>query len=239
MTNYYTPGAGMLIRDMGPDDRPREKLRSHGVRALSDAELVAILLGSGRTGVSALTLARQILKSVGQDLHELARRDLIAFESLRGVGEAKAMRLIASLELGRRRENAFHTSKPLLANSEQTFRYLRPLIGDLQHEEFHILCLNRAHRLLGGEKISSGGVTATVADAKQIFRKALAHAGVTSLVLAHNHPSGQATPSEADIHLTNKLARAARYLDLVVIDHIIVAGRAFYSFADAQALPDF
>ena len=236
MTSYTTTERPILIRDMGRDDRPREKLRQHGARALSDAELVAILLGSGRAGVSVLTLARQVLRTVAGDLHDLARKDLIDFEALPGVGQAKAMRLLAALELGRRRENAFATQKPVMTTSEHAYRYLRPLIGDLRHEEFHILILNRAGYLLGCDRISTGGVTATVADAKQIFRRALSHAGATSLILAHNHPSGQTTPSEADRRLTQKLARAATYLDLTVLDHLIIAGHEFYSFADDGAL---
>lgn len=232
MHKYHTPGLGLRIQDMGLGERPREKMRLHGVRSLSDAELIAIILGNGKRGVSALDLARRLLLSVGNDLHDLARRDVRDFVAHPGVGDVKALRLIASLELGRRRENAFQTEKPLLGNSEQSFRFLRPLIGDLAYEEFHILCLNRANRLLGCHRISEGGVTSTVADAKRIFRVALSHASVTSIVLAHNHPSGQIFPSEADVQLTRKLSRAATCLDLYILDHIIIGGRNYYSFAD-------
>ena len=194
MTTYQTPTLGLRIQDMGLSERPREKMRLHGARSLSDAELLAVIIGNGKRGVSALDLSRQLLFSVGHDLHDLARRDFRDLVAHDGVGEVKALRLMASLELGRRRESAFSVHKLLLADSDQSFRYLRPIIGDLEYEEFHILCLNRAHRLLGCHKISSGGVTATVADAKKIFRAALSHASVTSIVLAHNHPAVRYSP---------------------------------------------
>ncbi|NJC27229.1 RadC family protein [Neolewinella antarctica] len=238
MIDYRTPAPTLRIQDMGLSERPREKLRMHGSRLLSDSELVAVILGNGKRGVSALDLARTLLLSVGHDLHDLARRDIDDLTVHPGLGEVKAIRLIAALELGRRRENAFVVSKPYLGNSEQSFRFLRPIIGDLEYEEFHILCLNRANHLLGCHQISDGGVTATIADAKRIFRKALSHASVTSVVLAHNHPSGQPFPSEADIQLTRKLSAAARHLDLFILDHLIIAGRKYYSFADDGLLGD-
>ena len=237
MSFYTTPqDSGLRIQDMGEDDKPRERMRLHGPRVLSDAELLAVIIGAGKRGVSALDLARRLLRDVKHDLHDLARRDLHDLIRHPGMGEVKALRLIAALELGRRRENAFTTEKPLLARPEQCFRFLRPRLGDLEHEEFYVLCLNRAHRLLGIHLISSGGVTSTVADAKSIFRTALQHASVTSVVLAHNHPSGQTYPSDADILLTEKLCAAAKHLDLTVLDHLIIAGRKYYSFADDGAL---
>lgn len=209
---------------------------AHGARSLADAEIVAILLGSGIRGASALAVARRLLLSVDHNLDELARRQVQDLVKTAGIGRVRAIRLVAALELGRRREAALFRAKPVLANSEQCFRYLRPLLADLNYEEFHLLCLNRANRLLGSHLISRGGVTGTVADAKTIFRAALSHGSVTSLVLAHNHPSGQAFPSEADIRLTRKLAAGAQNLDLYVLDHLIVAGRQYYSFADNGVL---
>ncbi len=209
---------------------------SHGARSLADAEIVAILLGSGIRGASALAVARRLLLSVDHNLDELARRQVQDLVKTAGIGRVRAIRLVAALELGRRREAAVFREKPVLANSEQCFRYLRPLLADLNYEEFHLLCLNRANRLLGSHLISRGGVTGTVADAKTIFRAALSHGSVTSLVLAHNHPSGQAFPSEADIRLTRKLVAGAQNLDLYVLDHLIVAGRQYYSFADNDVL---
>ncbi len=209
---------------------------AYGARSLADAEIVAILLGSGIRGASALAVARRLLLSVDHNLDELARRQVQDLVKTAGIGRVRAIRLVAALELGRRREAAVFREKPVLANSEQCFRYLRPLLADLNYEEFHLLCLNRANRLLGSHLISRGGVTGTVADAKTIFRAALSHGSVTSLVLAHNHPSGQAFPSEADIRLTRKLVAGAQNLDLYVLDHIIVAGRQYYSFADNDVL---
>ncbi len=226
----------LLIADLAPDEQPREKLMARGPRALADSELLAILLRSGRRGVSALDLARSLLRSANNDLHELARMQLQDLTRTRGVGQVKGLQLLAAFELGRRRPGAPHRSRLVLDNSEACFRYLQPLLADLHHEEFHVLCLNRANQLLGAHPISHGGTTGTVADAKKIFRTALQHGSVTSLVLAHNHPSGQAHPSTADIRLTSKLSQAARTLDLHVLDHIIVAGHRYYSFADQQLL---
>ncbi|MBC6995667.1 DNA repair protein RadC [Neolewinella lacunae] len=236
MTQYVDPPAPLRIQDLAADDQPREKLARHGPSALSDAEIVAILLGSGLQGTSALTLARQLLRSVEHNLHDLARKEIADLERLPGIGPVKALRLVAALELGRRREAAWDVEKPVLGSSEQSYRYLRPLLGDLAHEEFHLLCLNRANRLLGRHLISRGGVTGTVADARTIFRAALSHGSVASLVLAHNHPSGQAYPSQADLALTRKLSAGARNLDLYVLDHLIIAGQSYYSFADEGVL---
>jgi len=236
MTNYPAPPSALRIKDLAPNDQPREKLLAHGVRSLSDAEVVAILLGAGVPGASALDIARRLLLSVDHNLHDLAKREVADLRRFAGIGRVRAIRLVAALELGRRREAATVCEKPELGNSEQSYRFLRPLIGDLPHEEFHLLCLNRANRLLGSHLVSRGGVTGTVADAKTIFRAALSHGSATSLVLAHNHPSGQAFPSQADIVLTRKLAAGARQLDLYVLDHIIIAGEGYYSFADEGAL---
>jgi len=236
MTTYSSPPPALRIKDLGPDDQPREKLRHLGARALADAEIIAILLGSGVPGQSVLEVARRLLLSADHDLHQLADWNITDFCRFKGIGEVRAIRLMAALELGRRRESSTLRERPVLSNSEQCVRYLRPLLADLPHEEFHLLCLNRANTLLGAHLISKGGVTATVADAKLIFRAALSHATVTSLVIAHNHPSGQAFPSEADIRLTRKLSRAAKNLDLHVLDHLIIAGRRYYSFADEGTL---
>ena len=226
----------LLISDLAPDDQPREKLLDRGPRALSDAELIAILLRSGRRGVSVLDLARNLLRNADHDLHRLARMQLQDLARTKGIGPAKAAQVLAAFELGRRRAGTGPSRQTVLDNSEACFRFLQPLLADLDHEEFHVLCLNRANQLLGSHLISTGGTTGTVADAKKIFRAALQHGSVTSLVLAHNHPSGQAHPSTADIRLTTKLTRAARSLDLHVLDHVIVAGPRYYSFADHQIL---
>ncbi len=238
MTKYSPPPPALRIRDLGPGDQPREKLLAHGPRALSDAEIVAILLGSGIRGASALEVARRLLLSVDHNLHDLARQEVVDLRRFQGIGKVRATRLVAALELGRRREAALVREKPELGNSEQCYSYLRPLLADLPHEEFYLLALNRANRLLGAHLISRGGVTGTVADAKTIFRAALTHGSATSLVLAHNHPSGQAFPSRADIQLTRKLSEGARNLDLHVLDHLIIAGERYYSFADSGNVLD-
>ncbi|CAH1001606.1 hypothetical protein LEM8419_02511 [Neolewinella maritima] len=236
MTKPPYPPAALRICDLAEDEQPREKLLARGPRALTDAEVLAILIRNGTQGTSALDLARRVLLSTGHDLHELARREVQDLTRISGIGKVKAMQLIAALELGRRREASLTRAAPTLSNSESCFRYLRPLLSDLYHEEFHLLCLNRANQLLGAHLISRGGTTGTVADAKTIFRTALQHGSVTSLVLAHNHPSGQTQPSSADIRLTRKLSRAARDLDMHVLDHLILAGQTYYSFADHQLL---
>lgn len=236
MINDTSATSSFRIKDLGLGDQPREKLLRHGPRTLSDAEMVALLLGSGTAEASALVVARRLLRSVDNNLHELARREVSDFQKLPGIGKVKAMRLVAALELGKRREASAIHQKPILANSGDTFRYLRPLLGGLPYEEFYLLCLNRANHLLGTHLISRGGVTGTVADAKTIFRAALSHATVTSLVFAHNHPSGRAVPSKADVSLTHKLFAAARQLDLYVLDHLIVTQHAYYSFSDEGGL---
>lgn len=236
MTTYPPPPASLRIKDLGPGDQPREKLHRHGPRALADAEIVAILLGSGIKGCSVLEVARRLLLSVDHDLNALSDWNVADFSRQPGIGPVRATKLMAALELGRRRQATGLRQKPTLGDSERCARYLRPLLADLPHEEFHLLCLNRANQLLGAHLIGKGGVTATVADAKLIFRAALSHGSVTSLVLAHNHPSGQPFPSDADIKLTRKMAAAARHLDLYVLDHLIIAGREYYSFADEGVL---
>ncbi|MEM1358198.1 MAG: DNA repair protein RadC [Bacteroidota bacterium] len=236
MTNNISITSSLRIKDLGQGDQPREKLLRHGPRTLSDAEVVALLLGSGTRGASALVVARRLLRSVDHNLHELARREVNDFQEFPGVGKVKAMRIVAALELGKRREAAAAHQKLVLANGEQTFAYLRPLIGDLPYEEFYLLCLNRANHLLGTHLISRGGVTGTIADAKTIFRTALSHPTVTSLVFAHNHPSGRAIPSEADFKLTRKLCVAAQQLDLFVLDHLIVTQHEYYSFSEEDVL---
>ena len=230
------PPPALLIRDLARDERPREKLLTHGPHTLSVAELLALLLNTGSQGTSAVDLARRVLRRADGRLGELARLEVVDLVKMPGVGPAKAARLVAALELGRRRALAFAGSRPVLLESAAAYRYLLPILGDLNYEEFHVLCLNRAGELVGQARISEGGVTATVADAKRIFRTALSFATATSLVLAHNHPSGQAFPSVADIRLTKKIRDGAFQLDLCVVDHLIVAGDRYFSFADEGLL---
>lgn len=222
-----------LIRDLAIDEQPREKLLHRGPRSLSDADLIAILLRTGVRGRSAIDLARRILSSVDYNLHRMARLEVGDLTRIEGVGTVKAMQIVAALELGRRREAAPEDEHLNFSSSADCYRYLRPLIADLDHEELHLLCLNQASRLLGAHLVSRGGTTATVADAKPLFRTALRHGSVTSIVIAHNHPSGRHEPSEADIVLTDKLRRAATSLDIRLADHLIVTANGYYSFAEA------
>ena len=236
MPNTYDQAPHRGIRSWRAEERPREKMRNNGPEQLSLAELLAVILRSGNQLETAVDLAQRILIAAEHDLHQLARWTVADFCRFKGVGAAKAVALVAALELGRRRASQSARQQPHFNNSAASYAYLRPLIGDLQHEEFWVLLLNQSHSLLGAQLISKGGVTGTVADARIIFKKALEMSSCTSLILAHNHPSGQQFPSAADRLLTHKLSSAARLLDLVVLDHIIVTQHGYYSFADEDEL---
>ncbi len=230
----YLP-SNIPIKSWAEEDRPREKLLLKGRHALSDAELLAILLGSGSTRESAVTLAQRILQSVENDLDALGRLALSDLMKFRGVGQAKAVTIAAALELGRRRQLGDVREKPLIRNSTDAFRLLAPLLADLPHEEFWMLFLNRANRVLARERLSIGGQSGTIVDAKILFRKALEH-HAAAVILCHNHPSGNLQPSPADIQLTKKLLQAGKTLDIAVLDHLIVAGKKCFSFADEGLL---
>ena len=214
------------------EDRPREKLLNKGKHALSDAELLAILLGSGSREETAVGLAQRILNSVENNLHELGRCSLAEFQRFKGVGEAKAITIAAAAELGRRRQMTAIKDKPQIKSSSDGFKAIAPILIDLPHEEFWILLMNRSNYVIGRELVSSGGVSGTVVDAKMVFRKALEKSGATSIILCHNHPSGNLQPSQADILLTKKLKKAGEVLDMTVFDHLIVSERGYFSFAD-------
>lgn len=236
MNKSYNQIKGGSIRSWRVEERPREKMCSNGPEQLSLAELLAVILRSGNQNESAVDLAQRILLAADQDLHQIARWSVADFCRFKGVGEAKAVALVAALELGRRRASQSARQQARFNDSAASYAYLRPLIGDLQHEEFWVLLLNQGHALLGAQLISRGGVTGTVADARIIFRKALETSSCTSIILAHNHPSGQVFPSAADRLLTQKLSKAARLLDLLILDHLIVTQHGYFSFADAEEL---
>lgn len=223
------------IRSWAPEDRPREKLQLKGKSSLTDAELIAILLGSGTTTLSAVDLAKKILQSSGNNLHDLARSSVKELTKIKGIGEAKAITIVAALELGRRRKEHDVDEKPKITNSRDAFEILKPDLLDIQHEEFWVLLLNRANRVIRKHQISQGGVSGTVADPKIIFKSALNDLA-SGIILAHNHPSGNLTASQADIDLTKKLKDAGKLLDIQVLDHVIVAGQKYYSFADEGML---
>jgi DNA repair protein RadC len=219
------------IKHWAQDDRPREKLLKLGPSALSDAELLAILIRSGTTRASALDVARNILDQAGNDLHRLGRLSVRDLMKAKGMGAAKAVGIAAALELGRRRRNAEGSVRPLVATSASAYEEVRTFLGEQAHEEFWILVLDRGNRLVDRCCVSRGGMHGTVADPKIIFKEAIDRRA-SSVVLCHNHPSGQLRPSEEDIRLTRKLVEGGRLLDIGVLDHLIVTATGYFSFAD-------
>lgn len=225
----------LRIPQWAEEDRPREKLMLKGRSALSDAELLAILLGTGIKSMSAVDLAKHLLQSVNFDLNELARcsvHDLIKF---RGIGHAKAITIVSALEFGKRRKDAGSVAKPRITSSGDVFELMHSELQDLPHEEFWVVILNRANRVIRKWKISSGGISGTVADPRLIFKTAL-DLYASSIILVHNHPSGAVKPSQADISLTRKLKQAGELLEIPVLDHIIYGEKEYFSFADEGML---
>lgn len=231
MASVNEAPAKLSIPEWSAADRPRERMLAQGAKALSDAELIAILIRSGTPKDSALDLARVILNKADNNLHKLAALSVAELMKVKGVGEAKALSVAAALELGQRRRDTILEVRPLIASSQHAFDLLQPLVADLPHEEFWLLLLDRGNRLLERTKVSQGGMHGTVADPKLIFRSAL-EKRASSVILCHNHPSGQLRPSQEDIVLTKKLVEGGRFLDITVQDHLIVATTGYYSFAD-------
>jgi len=225
----------LTIKCWSEEDRPREKLQLKGKQNLSDAELMAIIIGSGNATQSAVELSRHILASVKNDLFSLGKKSIGDLMQFKGIGEAKAISIIAALELGRRRALAESKPQDKIISDKIVFEMMSPILSDLPHEEFWIICLNRNNRFISKHKISSGGIAGTVADMKMIFNIALKELA-SSVILCHNHPSGNLKPSSEDINLTNKVKEAARLFDMVVSDHIIIAENSYYSFADEGIL---
>jgi len=223
------------IKEWKEDDRPREKLIAKGKQALSDAELLAILIGSGNRNESAVALSKRILSSVGNNLNALAKLSVNNLMLFKGIGEAKAISIITALELGRRRrlEKAMVQSK--ITSSKTVFEIMQPIIGDLQHEEFWVLYLNNSNVILDKIQLSKGGITGTLVDTRLIFKKAI-ELVATSIILAHNHPSGTLQPSSADKKMTKKIKGAGETLDIKVLDHLIITEKMYFSFADEGEL---
>lgn len=219
------------IKHWRDDDKPREKMQKKGKESLSDGELLAILIGSGTPKRSAIDLAREILEMAQNDLNNLSRFTLSDFQKVKGIGIAKAVSLAAALELGRRRQISDVKKKDKILSSKAAASLLVPLLQDKAHEVFCVMYLNNASRLIHHEFISSGGVTATIVDIKMILKNAINYLA-TTIIVAHNHPSGNLTPSKSDIDLTEKIKNAAQTVDLKLVDHIIVAEDKYYSFAD-------
>ena len=229
------PYKNTTIKDWSVEDRPREKLLKSGVQSLSNAELMALLIGSGTRESTAVDLARMILASVNNQLTDLAKMSTGDLVRIKGIGQAKAISLQAAFELGNRKNSAYAGEKVMIRNSETAYQVMYPVIGELEHEEFWIILLNRAHKVLDTEKISQGGLTGTVIDTRMILKYAL-EKRATSIIISHNHPSGNTKPSEADINITRKSKKAAEIMDITLLDHLIVAGKSYLSFADEGLL---
>ncbi|MFD1550723.1 hypothetical protein DNU06_06045 [Putridiphycobacter roseus] len=223
------------IKNLAADDRPREKLLRLGYSALSHSEILAILIGSGTRDKSAVQVCQEILNNVEGDLNNLAKLSIEDLKKFKGIGEAKAISIVAALELGRRRKATTTTVLPSVKSSKDAYLYLSHLFKDLGHEEFHIILLNRANKIKKSILISRGGVSGTIADGKLIFKKAL-EATASALILCHNHPSGNLQPSKADLQLTKNLKEFGAMIDLPILDHIIFTDTAYYSFADEGIL---
>lgn len=223
------------IKSWATGDQPREKLIQKGRLALSDAELIAILISTGNANESALDLSKKILSSTGNNLNALGKLSLKQLMGFKGIGEAKAVSIIAAMELGRRRRSEEALEKVKITSSNSVFELLQPVLGELLHEEFWILYLNNANKIIEQFQISKGGITGTLVDVRITLRKAL-EVGAVSLILAHNHPSGNLNPSEADKQLTRKLKTASESLDIKILDHIIVTEKSYFSFADEGLL---
>ncbi|MCB0509409.1 MAG: DNA repair protein RadC [Bacteroidetes bacterium] len=213
------------------EERPREKLLLKGKSSLKDAELLAILIGSGTTKQSAVDLCKQILEYVHQDLVQLGKLSIEDLSKFKGVGKAKAISIIAALELGRRRQAENLREIKTITSSKDIYNYLLSELSDLHYEEFWVVFLNHRNKIIGKEKLSSGGLTGTVVDLRILYKSAL-HRLATSTILVHNHPSGTLRPSQADIRLTRKVKDAGTLLDIQLLDHVIIADTGYYSFAD-------
>lgn len=219
------------ITNWSEDDRPREKLMLKGKSALSDAELIAILIGSGSRNESAVGLSKRILASVDNNLNALGKLSLSQLMNFKGIGEAKAISIMAAMELGRRRRAEEAVELKKITSSKMIFELMQPIIGELPHEEFWVLYLNNSNKVLSKSQQGKGGITGTLVDTRLVFKTAL-ELGATALILCHNHPSGTLTPSDADKQITRKLKAAGQNMDIQVLDHVIVAENGYYSFND-------
>lgn len=225
----------LSIKSWAEDDRPREKLFLHGAKHLSTAELLAILLGSGSRGESAVQLAQRILKEANNNLQQLSTMTIAQLKKYKGMGDAKAITVLAAMEIANRRATTKVEDRPRITCSADAYQVLYAQVADLGYEQFWILLLNRANQVIAKRMVSAGGVASTVVDPKMVFQPAIEHLA-TGIVLCHNHPSGNLQPSQADIDLTRKLKRGAENLDIVIFDHIIISAYGYYSFADEDLL---
>ena len=223
------------IKNWSQDDQPREKLREKGKTVLSDAELLAILIGSGNREESAVDLCKRILASVDNNLNALGKLTIKQLMSFKGIGEAKAISIVGALEIGRRRRLEDAISLDKITSSKTVFETMQPIVGELSHEEFWILYLNNSNKIIKKNQLSKGGITGTLVDVRLVLKTALEY-GATSLILCHNHPSGALKPSQADKDITQKLKKGAQSLDIKVLDHLIITEQSYFSFADDDLL---
>ncbi|MDR6762434.1 DNA repair protein RadC [Flavobacterium sp. 2755] len=223
-------GSHFAIKNWSEDDKPREKLMLKGKDALSDAELMAILIGSGSRNESAVALSQRILAGAG-NLNSLGKMSISQLMQFKGIGEAKAITIIAALELGRRRRAEDTVKLSKIISSKNTFEIMQPIIGELSHEEFWVLFLNNSNKVISKSQLSKGGITGTIVDIRLVFKLALEN-GATGLILCHNHPSGNLNPSDADKQITKKIKTAGEILDVKILDHLIITETKYYSFVD-------
>src|ERR1035437_5545547 len=221
----------LTIKSWAEEDRPREKLLSKGRHVLTDAELIAILIGSGSRKETAVELGKRILAEFGNNLNALAKLSVSDLMKFKGIGEAKAISIVAAMELGRRRKETETAKREKITSSKDIFDVFRPQFLDLPHEEFHVLLLNRSNLIIRKEVVSRGEVSGTVVDPKIIFKIAVEHLA-SSIILCHNHPSGNLKPSDADISLTKKIKEAGILLEIPILDHLIISDSGYFSFAD-------
>jgi DNA repair protein RadC len=221
----------LKITDWAVEDRPREKLYQKGTSALSDAELLAILIGSGTRKRSAVDLGRELLSLVDNNLNSLGKLSISDLTKIHGIGNARAVTIAAALELGRRRKLAEMPDIPQIKCSKDVFDLLNPLLSDLAHEEFWILFLNRANKVINRMKLSQGGISGTVTDVRLVMKKAIEYLA-SGIIVCHNHPSGNLNPSESDTRITQKIKEAGNIMDIQLLDHLIVSEKDYYSFAD-------
>ncbi len=222
----------LSIKDWALEDRPREKLIYKGLASLSDAELLAILIGSGSAKESAVELSKKILRDCKNNLNTLGKKTVNDLKSTyHGVGDAKAISIVASLELGRRRKLQETEERHKITSSQDVCDIFQPILGDLPHEEFWVLMLNRSNKVIAKNKVSQGGISGTVIDVRLILKSAIDHLA-SSIILCHNHPSGNKQPSDADTKITKKMSEAGRIMDIPVLDHLIVTDDSYFSYAD-------
>lgn len=221
----------LKITDWAVEDRPREKLIRKGISTLSDAELLAILISSGTRKKSAVDLGRELLSSVSNNLNSLGKLSISDLLKFRGIGPARAVTISAALELGRRRNIAELPDEGQIKCSKDAADIFQPLLSDLHHEEFWILFLNRSNRVIDRMKLSQGGISGTVTDVRIIMKKAVEFLA-SAIIVCHNHPSGNLNPSDADSKITGKIKEAGSIMDIQLLDHIIISGKDYYSFAD-------